>query len=153
MVPAVVVLGFVLVMSGSRQAVAWWVGQRGSHGDALDWVEREFRPSPAAMDALREVHARHAPLRRELASELERQRQALISRAAGAPLDVEAFRAEAGRWDSLAARSHALTWAYVFEMAALLPEAEGRRFREEMARVVLGLPHAGAAVGGGEGHP
>lgn len=141
MIPGAVVLALGLVLVGSRQAVAWWVRGHGQAADALEWVEREYHPSASAMSSMREVHRRYAPLREAMAGRLAEQRERLMERAASDGESTASFREEAARWDALAAESHELTWRYLFEMARHLPETEARRFRRELARVVLGLPH------------
>lgn len=141
-VPGALVLGLVLVVAVARAGVVWWVQHQRDHTDPLAWIEQEFRPTAEAAAALRRVHERYAPLRAAMAAELDRQRHLLVSRAASSAGEPSSFQAEAEHWNSLAARSHALTWRYVFEMSEHLPEGDGRRFREEMVRMVLGMAPA-----------
>lgn len=137
-------VGLAFAVLVSRSAVAWWVHPRPRDPDPLAWLEREFHLSAAQQAGIRRIHERYAPLRSDMAARLARQREILVNLAADGGGAQVPFQAAAAEWDRLAARSHELTWSYVFEVAAHLPEADARRFRAEMARSVLGLVPAGA---------
>lgn len=138
LIPGALLAGLLLVVSGSRTAVAWWVEHRPHPHDPLEWIQREFHPNPDTLSALRQIHDRYEAPRRQAAERLHEQRRILTRRAADDSPDSPPFQPEAERWDQLVAESHALTWRYVFEMARELPPPEGRRFRAEMARMILG---------------
>jgi len=155
-VPAVFVIAALVSWAAWAVAAGWavssrWAPRALAPGDPdLGWIRHAYPSAGPAQDRIREIHARHAAEREEAARELHALSQRVLGRVQGEDRWSEALAEDIAAWDRAAARSHRRTWEYIYEVAGVLASEESRRYREEMARNILGsVPLPSRAVADG----
>lgn len=135
---AVLACGGWAVSGGRALASRWTTSHAVLGSDELAWIEHSFPSAVRQAEALRGVHSRHAAERAAAAHNLDHRSRRFVERVREADGWSEDLEREIAAWDSAAARSHLLTWRYIYEMSASLDPKEGRAYRVEMARRILG---------------
>ena len=132
---AVFCLSFVCVRQFTKVTVA-------VETDELGWLQREFSLSTQEMAKVRELHEGYRPHCRKMCNLIaakQAELELLLQKSTAVTPEVKQKISETA---ALRAECEAAMLEHFYEVSRAMPEAQGKRYLEEMRRLTL-VPHAG----------
>lgn len=110
--------------------------------DELGWLQREFSLSPQEMAKVRELHEGYRPHCRKMCNLIAAKQAELDTVLQKSTAVTPEVRQKISETAALRGECETAMLEHFFEVSRAMPEAQGKRYLEEMRRLTL-VPHAG----------
>jgi len=129
-----------LLLGGSYQiATRLCTQQMAGNADDLDWLRQEFQLGDAELKRVRELHDGYLPQCAEMCRQIAAKKRELETALDGATNVTAAAEQKLSELGALRARCQTQMLRHFAEVSQAMPPEQGRRYRAEMQRHILGF--------------